>query len=395
MRRFLITVLLILKMDVTSGQISILAIPQYLVISGSVTLNLTVTTEELEHVSWYKGPDKTPQYLILTYFPGNSPPILVPGLLYNDRISAFKNGSLHIKDLRVTDRGNYIAQIQMVSSAKDIVVTLTIYDPVTKPKIIASIKQPKESDPFTLTCNTSNDTTISWTKKAANISSETKLSEDNRTLMFSSIKREDSGEYRCEAQNIASNDVSDPYTVTVVYGPDKIQIDGAVLVNPGSPVTLTCSANSFPPPEYQWKINGTDLEGKTSKYKISKAAPKDRGLYTCVARNPVTLLSANGSAYVSVTAVLICEEPTGLILGLVFGLILSVVLHIISCFYLQRKLTNRRNGIPGVQFQSAASPANGYQSTDAEPTGRAVWRRCRQCQRTLDMNSRFGRFAHS
>ncbi|XP_073426891.1 cell adhesion molecule CEACAM21-like isoform X3 [Dendrobates tinctorius] len=257
MRRFLITVLLILKMDVTSGQISILAIPQYLVISGSVTLNLTVTTEELEHVSWYKGPDKTPQYLILTYFPGNSPPILVPGLLYNDRISAFKNGSLHIKDLRVTDRGNYIAQIQMVSSAKDIVVTLTIYDPVTKPKIIASIKQPKESDPFTLTCNTSNDTTISWTKKAANISSETKLSEDNRTLMFSSIKREDSGEYRCEAQNIASNDVSDPYTVTVVL--------------------------------------------------------------------------------------LICEEPTGLILGLVFGLILSVVLHIISCFYLQRKLTNRRN----------------------------------------------------
>ncbi|XP_073426897.1 cell adhesion molecule CEACAM1-like isoform X2 [Dendrobates tinctorius] len=359
MRRFLITVLLVLTMDVTSGQISIQQIPQYPVINGSVTLSITGITEKLEHVTWYKGPDKTPQYQILAYFPGNNPPILVPGLLYNDRISAFNNGSLCIKDLRVTDGGNYIVSVQTVTPAKDINVILAVYDPVTKPKIIASIKQPKESDPFTLTCNTSNDTTISWTKKDINMSSETKLSEDNRTLMFSSVKREDSGEYRCKAQNIASNDVSDPYTVTVVYGPDKIQIEGAVLVNPGSPFTLTCSADSFPPSEYQWKINGTNLEGNTSKYNISNAAPEDQGLYTCVARNPVTLLSANGSAYVIVTAALKCEEPTGLILALVFGLILSVVLNIISNSYLQWKLlTKGRNG-------------------------------------TLDMNSHFSRFAHS
>ncbi|XP_077113399.1 cell adhesion molecule CEACAM8-like isoform X2 [Ranitomeya variabilis] len=345
MRGFLITVLLVLMMNVTSGQISIRTIPQHLLIDGSVTLSVTGITEELEHVSWYKGPDKSLQNQILTHDPGNSPPILAHGPLYNNRISVFNNGSLHIKDLRFTDGGNYIVSVQTVTSAKDVGVTLTVYDVVTKPKITASIKQPNESNPFTLTCNTSNDTTISWTKKDDNISSETKLSEDNRTLMFSSVKREDSGEYQCEAQNIASNDVSDLYTVTVLYGPDKIQIEGELLVKPGSPFTLTCSADSFPPPEYQWKINGADLEGKTSKYNISSAAPEDQGLYTCVARNPVTLLSATGSTYVIVTAAsLICEQPTGLILGLTFALILSVVLNIISNFYWQRKLLKiRRN----------------------------------------------------
>ncbi|XP_069598037.1 carcinoembryonic antigen-related cell adhesion molecule 1-like [Ranitomeya imitator] len=188
MRGFLITVLLVLMMNVTSGQISIRPFPQYPVIGRSVTLSVTGITEELEHVSWYKGPDKTLQNQILTHDPGNSPPILAQGPLYNNRISVFNNGSLHIKDLRFTDGGNYVVSVQTVTSAKDVDVTLAVYDVVTKPKITASIKQPNESDPFTLTCNTSNDTTISWTKKDSNISSGAKLSEDNRTQENTGVK---------------------------------------------------------------------------------------------------------------------------------------------------------------------------------------------------------------
>ncbi|CAJ0928378.1 unnamed protein product [Ranitomeya imitator] len=114
-------------MDVTSGQISIQLIPQYPIINGSVTLSLTGITDKLEVVNWYKGPSTNPSYQILVYLPGNSPPTLVPGLLYNDRISALNNGSLHIKDLRVTDGGNYIVAVQMLTPAKDVNVILTIY----------------------------------------------------------------------------------------------------------------------------------------------------------------------------------------------------------------------------------------------------------------------------
>ncbi|XP_075183376.1 cell adhesion molecule CEACAM1-like [Anomaloglossus baeobatrachus] len=173
---------------------------------------------------------------------------------------------------------------------------------VAKPKITASIPQPKENDPFILTCDTSNGANISWTKRDINISSETKLSGDNKTLMFYSVRREDSGEYRCEAQNLVSTSTSDPYTVTVAYGPDKIQLEGAAFVRPGSSITLTCSADSFPTPEYQWKLNGSVLVEKTSKYSITNAVPQDEGHYTCAVRNPVTLRTATASVYVSVTA---------------------------------------------------------------------------------------------
>ncbi|XP_077115966.1 cell adhesion molecule CEACAM8-like isoform X2 [Ranitomeya variabilis] len=328
-------------MDVTSGQISIQPIPQYPIINGPVTLSVTGITNKLEVVNWYKGPSTSTQYQILVYFPGSSPPTLVPALLYNDRISVFKNGSLHIKDLRVTDGGNYIVAVQMVSSAKDVNVTLTVYEPVAKPKITASITQPKENYPFTLTCDTSHATYITWTKRDIKMSSETK------SLMFSRVKREDSGEYRCEAQNIASRDVSDPYTVSIAYGPDNVQIKGTALVRPGSSIMLTCSADSYPPPEFQWKVKGRDIAESTSQYIVSNTITEDEGLYTCVVRNPVTLRNSTASVYVNVTAEFLihrCEVPIELILGLAFGLILGVVLIIIGIFCLYKKfLTKRRS----------------------------------------------------
>ncbi|XP_073426900.1 cell adhesion molecule CEACAM19-like [Dendrobates tinctorius] len=127
MRGFLILVLLVLTMDVTSGQISIELIPQYPVRSGSVTLSVTGITDKVEIFHWYKGPDIRNQYQILISVPGYNH-TLVPRPLYNDRISVFNNGSLHIKDLRVTDGGNYIVVVRTLKSTKDAYVTLAIYE---------------------------------------------------------------------------------------------------------------------------------------------------------------------------------------------------------------------------------------------------------------------------
>ncbi|XP_077115961.1 cell adhesion molecule CEACAM8-like isoform X2 [Ranitomeya variabilis] len=345
MRGFLISVLLVITMDVTSGQISIRLIPQYPVTSGSITLSITGINAKLELVAWYKGADKTHQNQILTYVPGNSPPILVPGLLHNDRISVINNGSLHIKDLCVTDGGNYIVAALALTSALELNVNLTVYEGVTKPRITASLTQLKEKESFTLTCNltcnTVQATTIRWTRNGASVPSGAKLSGDSKTLTFSSVKRGDAGEYRCEAQNL----VSDLYPVTVAYGPDKVQMESASFVRPGSSITLTCSADSVPPPEYQWKLNGTDIQEKSSKYAISNAAPEDEGLYTCVAKNTVTLRTATDSVYVNVTAEYIEDEnSTGLIIGLTIGAILGGVLIIIISVFLYRKiLTKKKN----------------------------------------------------
>ncbi|XP_073513822.1 cell adhesion molecule CEACAM8-like isoform X2 [Phyllobates terribilis] len=298
MRGFIKTVLLIITMDVTSGQISIQPIPQSPVINGSVTLSLSGINEMLDSVTWYKGQDSFPWLFIVKYSPGSS--TIFPGKQHNDRISVFINGSLHIKDLQITDEGRYKAEIYRGKPSENVNVILTIYEPVTKPKIIGSITQTKENDPLTLTCNTSH--AIRWTRNRINIPPGAKLSGDNKTLTFSRVNRGDAGEYRCEAENIASTSASDPYTVTVAYGPDKAEIKISVLVKPGSSITLTCSADSYPPPEYQWKVNGTGSKEKSNKYVINNDITEDEGQYTCVVRNPVTLRNATDSVYVNVTA---------------------------------------------------------------------------------------------
>ncbi|XP_073511454.1 cell adhesion molecule CEACAM16-like [Phyllobates terribilis] len=310
-------------MNLTSGQISIQPIPQHPVISGSVTLSIIGITGKIKVVSWYKGRQARYQYQIL---------------------SSFSNGSLHIKDLNNKDGGNYPAYLLTESLAKIEHLKLNVYDPVTKPKITASINQPKENESLTLTCSTLQPVTIWWTRNGGSIPSGAKLSKDNKGLSFSSIKREDAGEYRCEAENIASKDSSDPYKVTVTYGPDKAQIEGEAFVSLGCTITLTCSADSVPTPEYQWKSNGSDLQEKTNKYSISNAAPEDEGLYTCVVRNPVTLRTATDSCYVNVTIGFVegYEDSMGLIIGVVFGTILGVVLIIIISVFLYRKISAKR-----------------------------------------------------
>ncbi|CAN2390931.1 carcinoembryonic antigen-related cell adhesion molecule [Pristimantis euphronides] len=329
-------VLLGLAVDGTSGRSSIQLIPQYPVISGSVTLSVTGITDTNKLIIWYKGPNTDPQYQILTYLSGFGN-LSSPGRLYNDRFSAFINGSLQIKDLRITDRGKYIVKIQTAKEAQDIDVTLTVYEPVTKPSITASIAQPKENDTFTLTCNTEKATTITWKKYRTHISSD-------KTVTFSSIKRDDSGEYQCEAQNLVSKESSDLFKVSVAYGPVKPRIQGELLVGVGFPITLLCSADSVPTPAYQWKFNEKVLKQNTSKYDISNVTMDNQGLYTCMLKNSVTGLTAIASVYVNVITEMLPENNSsvGLGLGLAFGLIVGVVLIIFGSFYLRRKFATKR-----------------------------------------------------
>ncbi|KAM3910161.1 cell adhesion molecule CEACAM19-like [Leptodactylus fuscus] len=126
MRGSVILVLLGLSMDVT-GQIMIQLIPQNPVVKGSVTLNVTGIPESLLRFSWFKGPTTSSQYQILVYIPGIDPPT-VPGPQNNPRISFFSNGSLHIRDLQVTDQGNYTVNIQTQKIAKDVFVNLTVHE---------------------------------------------------------------------------------------------------------------------------------------------------------------------------------------------------------------------------------------------------------------------------
>ncbi|XP_075047019.1 cell adhesion molecule CEACAM5-like isoform X2 [Mixophyes fleayi] len=214
--RVCIIIVLSLWMDLTSGMMNIQLIPQYPVIGGSVTLSVTGITGRIPSFSWYKGPNTNPVYQILTYILGDPSP-QINGPLYFSRARPFPNGSLLISDLHLTDRGDYIVSVQTENPAEQTSVTLTVYERVSKPKLIAPTSLPKENHSITLTCDTSNAERILWSRGSVGLPSGPILSADNRTVTFPKVTRADSGEYRCEAENSVSKSISDPYTVTVSF----------------------------------------------------------------------------------------------------------------------------------------------------------------------------------
>src|SRR6266545_1463268 len=54
----------------------------------------------------------------------------------------------------------------------------------------------------------------------------------------------------------------------------------------GNPATITVSATGVPTPTYQWRKNGTDIDGATNtSYTISNVQPSDAGNYTVLVTN--------------------------------------------------------------------------------------------------------------
>ncbi|XP_069802809.1 pregnancy-specific beta-1-glycoprotein 5-like [Dendropsophus ebraccatus] len=128
-------------------------------------------------------------------------------------------------------------------------------------------------------------------------------------------------------------------------GPDEAHIEGPLSVRSGSPITLSCSAESSPPPEYRWKHNGNVLEEKTNTYNVSNVRTEDQGLYTCVVRNPVTLHNVTATVHVTVTAEPIIDRTRlslGLILGLAFATIFGVVGLVIGSVCAYKKCATKK-----------------------------------------------------
>ena len=61
-----------------------------------------------------------------------------------------------------------------------------------------------------------------------------------------------------------------------------------------SPVNLTCSAEGYPPPTYQWYKDGVAVPGATQSFLyIPELLPDDRGAYVCKANNTVGQMTSD------------------------------------------------------------------------------------------------------
>nr|XP_055067121.1 B-cell receptor CD22-like [Misgurnus anguillicaudatus] len=148
-----------------------------------------------------------------------------------------------------------------------------------------------EGDSVTLTCNTENCTPTQeafiWFKNGLLLPHATK-----QTLRFSSVSREDFGNYSCGLKNSDTTSTTETL-LDVRYRPQNVQIIifPSKEIEEGDSLTLNCKSNANPAvTNYTWfKISDTNTSyiGYGSKYSLKTVSQKDAGRYLCVAMNDV------------------------------------------------------------------------------------------------------------
>ena len=98
-----------------------------------------------------------------------------------------------------------------------------------------------------------------------------------------------------------------PPTLTV--GPERVAIlqdsttrtGCTIKVDFNTSLTLWCVSRSCPEPEYVWTFNGRALKSDKDHLNISSMTATQEGTYTCIAKNPKTLLSGSASVVVKLS----------------------------------------------------------------------------------------------
>nr|XP_055106323.1 pregnancy-specific beta-1-glycoprotein 7-like [Symphalangus syndactylus] len=203
--------------------------------------------------------------------------------------------------------GPYECEIRNpVSASRSDPVTLNLLPKLPKPYVTINNLNPRENkDVLTFTCEpkSENYTYIWWLNgQSLPISPRVKRPIENRILILSSVTRNETGPYQCQIRDRYGGISSDPVTLNVLYGPDLPSIyPSFTYYHKGENLSLSCFADSNPPAQYSWTINGKfQLSGQ--KLSIPQITTKHSGLYACSVRNSATGEESSKSMTVKVSA---------------------------------------------------------------------------------------------
>ncbi|PFX13123.1 Hemicentin-1, partial [Stylophora pistillata] len=167
-------------------------------------------------------------------------------------------------------------QVDNVTSIKGI--TLNVNDlPVMEQLLNITVE---EGGDVTKECNVIAGTpppTVFW----KNINTSEVI--HGKLLNITDIRRNQSGEYRCFANNTCGNDSSTMF-IDVQYPPNITRIMNDTEVNETDLVTLDCQANGDPSPVIRW-IFVSNMSIVPETFRIT--GKQDEGFYRCIANNSV------------------------------------------------------------------------------------------------------------
>nr|XP_037859265.1 brother of CDO isoform X2 [Chlorocebus sabaeus] len=136
---------------------------------------------------------------------------------------------------------------------------------------------------------------VTWAKDGSSVAGYNKTRFLLSNLLIDTTSEEDSGTYRC----MADNGVGQPGAAVILYNvqvfePPEVTMELSQLVIPwGQSAKLTCEVRGNPPPSVLWLRNATPLIS-SQRLQLSRRAlrvlsmgPEDEGVYQCMAENEV------------------------------------------------------------------------------------------------------------
>uniref|UniRef100_F7BJC5 Ig-like domain-containing protein n=1 Tax=Macaca mulatta TaxID=9544 RepID=F7BJC5_MACMU len=275
----------------TTAQVTIEAQPAKVSEGKDVLLLVQNLPQNLTGYVWFKGQITTFHQFIIAY-KIDSRKITV-GPAYSGRERVYSNASLLIKNVSRKDTGSYTIQIiQRGDKTKGVTGHFTLYVDIPKPSISSSNLNPREAtETVILSCDpdTQNVSYLWWINgQSLPISGKLQLSENNRTLILFNVTKDTAGPYECEIKNTVSSSRSDPVTLNLLYGPHVPRIfPPSTYYHSGKALYLSCFADSNPPAEYCWTIDGKFLQSG-QELSIPRITTEHSGRYGCSARNSAT-----------------------------------------------------------------------------------------------------------
>uniref|UniRef100_A0A2I3HIF3 Ig-like domain-containing protein n=1 Tax=Nomascus leucogenys TaxID=61853 RepID=A0A2I3HIF3_NOMLE len=290
----------------TTAQVTIEAQPPKLSEGKDILLLVHNLPKNLAGYIWYKGQMTDLQHYITSYLVHNHK--VIPGPEYTGRETVYCNASLLIEDVTREDAGSYTLQIikrgDGIRGATGH-FTVTLYLEAPKPSISSSNLNPREAmEAVTLTCDSETpDASYLWWMNGQSLpmTYRLKLSKTNRTLILFGVTKDIAGPYECEIRNAVSASRSDPVTLNLLHGPDLPSIyPSFAYYRSGENLYLSCFADSNPPAQYSWTINGKFLLSGQN-LSIPQITTKHSGLYACSVRNSATGMESSRSVTVNVS----------------------------------------------------------------------------------------------
>ncbi|XP_037374066.1 carcinoembryonic antigen-related cell adhesion molecule 16 [Talpa occidentalis] len=296
----------------TRAEISITPEPAKPAEGDNVTLVVHGLSGELLAYNWYAGPTLSLAYLVVSYIVSTGDE--TPGPKHTGQEAVRPDASLDIQGALSRHSGIYILQTLNRQFQTEVGYGhLRVYEILAPPVIMAnSTELVERRDTLHLVCSSPSPAEVRWflNGDALPIAVRLGLSPDSRVLTRHGIRREEAGAYQCEVWNPVSVSRSEPINLTVYFGPERVAIlqdsttrtGCTIRLDFNTSLTLWCASRSCPEPEYVWAFNGRALKNGLDHLNISSMTAAQEGTYTCIAKNPKTLLSGSASVVVKLSA---------------------------------------------------------------------------------------------